>query len=254
SRSLTSRKPLFAGFFLQPQFTQSREKAGLVAENRTVVVVGMAPLPVRKNYHPRSLLAQYTRDPEPVLPGIFHAAIGNLQGMAKAGLQNCCRIGGFPGAILGGAACSHLALGEIENSCAPAALRQLEQRSPARLFDVVAMGRNGQNVQWRGPQHARVSRVGVERRAHSISPDSRVTFSLTINRCGAISRMCSKTSVACSSVSMKVRSSGNLPPASTSVEVLMRPCPVKPATVCNTVAPATSRSRRYFSISKCRGR
>src|SRR5262249_36227650 len=158
-------------------------------------------------------------------------------------LQNACRIGGFAGAILGGAACSHLALGEVENSCPPAALRHLEQRSPARLFDVVTMGRNGQNVERRGPQHARGSRVCVEGRDHSISPDSRVTFSLTINRCGAISRMCSRISVACSSVSMKVSSRGNFPPASTRLEVLMRPCPVKPATVCSTVAPATSCSR-----------
>src|SRR5215472_15668787 len=214
----------------------------------------MSPLPVGKNHDPRSLLAQHTCDPEPVLPGIFHPAIGNIQGMAKADLQNARRLGGFAGAILSCAACSHLALGKIENSCAPPVLCHLEQRPAAGLFDVVTMGRDGKNVEGRGPQHARGSRVGVKGSAHSISPDSRVTFSLTINRCGAISRMCSRTSAACSSVSIKVSRRGNLPPASTRLEVLMRPCPVKPATVCNTVAPATSRSRRYFSISRCNGR
>src|SRR5262245_32265199 len=92
----------------------------------------------------------------------------------------------------------------------------LEQSSAARLLHIIAVSGNGQDIQ--------------SRNAHSSSPVSRVTFSLTMRRCAAISLICGSTRSTCSSVSMKVTTSGNLPPASTSVAVLSR----VPPHVCST--------------------
>src|SRR5262245_44277834 len=200
----------------------------------------MAALPVGKDHHPRTLFADDARNFEPVLPSVFDAAVGNVQGMAVTRLEKLGGISSFAGAVFGGAARAHFPLRQVEDPSTQAALGHLEQSSAARLLHIIAVSGNGQDIQ--------------SRNAHSSSPVSRVTFSLTMRRCAAISLICGSTRSTCSSVSMKVTTSGNLPPASTSVAVFTRPCPVKPATACNTVAPATSCSRRYLSISRWRGR
>src|SRR5215471_1305802 len=225
---------------MQFEFAQPGKKASFVAECGAGVVVGMAAFPIGKNHHPRTLFADHAGDFQAILPGVFHAAIGNVQGLPESNLEDPGGVGGFTRAVFGGAARPHFALREVEDPGAQSALRHLEQSAAAGLLHVIAMSGNGQDIQ--------------SGSAHSSSPVSTVTFSLTISRCAAISLMCGSTRSTCSSMSMKVTTSGNLPPASTSVEGLTRPCPVKPATACNTVAPATSCSRRYLSISRCRGR
>src|SRR5262249_24524105 len=137
---------------------------------------------------------------------------------------------GLSGPVFRGAACSHFALRQVEDTGPLPELGHLEQSAAASLLHVVTVSCNRQNVQgWL---------------AQSISPDSTVTLSLMIRRCAAISLICGSTRLTCSSVSMKVSTSGNLPPASTRLDVLTRLRPVNPATACRTVAPATCCSCR----------
>src|SRR6516162_5142284 len=102
-------------------------------------MVGMAPLPVGKDHHPRSLFTHDASDLQPVLPGVFYAPIGNVQSLAEVGLENPGCLGGFTGAILGCAARAHLAVGQIENPRELSAFRRLEQSSAAGLLHIIAV-------------------------------------------------------------------------------------------------------------------
>src|SRR5579864_6263446 len=135
----------------------------------------MAPLPVRKNDHPRSLFAEHAHDLQSVLPGVFHPPVGNVECVTITNLEDSRCLACFFSAVFGRSASSHLPLGEIENPGVSALLGHLQERASTSLLDVVAVGRNRHDIQgWP---------------SHSNSPDSRLTFSLTISRSGAISRM-----------------------------------------------------------------
>ena len=58
----------------------------------------------------------------------------------------CAASDGFAGAIFGAAARSHLALGQVENAGAVAALGHLEESASAGLFYVVAMRGQGEKI------------------------------------------------------------------------------------------------------------
>src|SRR5258707_13041937 len=100
----------------------------------------MPSLPVRKDHHTRSLLADHSRYFEPILPGVLDAAIGNIKRLPPGDLQNLCRGFGLAGAVFGAAASSHLSLREIKDSCAEAKLCHFEQGAAASLLHVVAVG------------------------------------------------------------------------------------------------------------------
>src|SRR5438552_7876882 len=114
-------------------------------------MVGVAALPVGKNHHPRPLLTDDARDFQPVLPGVFHASVGNSGGVAPGDLQNLGRGFGFGGALLGGAARSHFALRQIEDAGAMSGLRHLQQSAAACLLAIIAMRSDGQHVERRAP-------------------------------------------------------------------------------------------------------
>src|SRR6185437_13091087 len=194
----------------------------------------MAAFPVGKYDHSGALLANYARHLQAVLPGILHPAIRNIQSLAPGNLQDASRLDRLRRTLLGAAAGAHFALGQIEDPGGPSALRHLEQGAAAGLLHVITVGGNGQNVEGGAAHGKRQSRL----------PCSMTTFSRTIKRCAAISRSLGKTRFTCSSASMKVITTGSLPPASTRCVVCSRCRPVKPATACSAVAPATFSWRR----------
>src|SRR5882672_6087148 len=176
----------------------------------------MTALPVGKNDHTRPLFADNAGDFELVFPGVFHAPIGNVQGVAIACSQNSGRVISFASAIIGGSARPHLSLCQVENSGAVAALGHFEQGPAAGLLNVISMRGNGQNIE-----------CGF---AHSNSPASMVTVSRTINRLPTICFTWGSTRSIWCAASTNISTKGSLPPASTSVVVLTRPRPVKPTT------------------------
>ena len=107
----------------------------------------MPSLPVRQNHHARPRLADHARYFQPVLPGVFDAAVGNIERPPPARAENSRRVRRLARAIFGGAARAHFALRQIENAGALAALGHLQQRAAAGLLHVVAVRGNGQNVE-----------------------------------------------------------------------------------------------------------
>jgi hypothetical protein len=99
----------------------------------------MPALPVGKNQHVRTLLAKHAGDFQFVVPGIFNAAIGNIERLTPGNFQDSRRVGCFVGTILGGTARSHFTLGEVEDSGAVSTLGHFEQSSGAGLFHVIAV-------------------------------------------------------------------------------------------------------------------
>ena len=129
--------------------SQSRQKAGFIPKYRRRVMIRMPSFPVGKYYNSRPPLPEHARDLQSVLPRVFHSPIGDIESLPPRDAEYFRRIRGFAGTILGAASCSHFPLGEIEDSRAIAPLRHFEQRAPAGLLDVVAVGREGQNVERR---------------------------------------------------------------------------------------------------------
>src|SRR5216683_7421342 len=85
---------------VESQLRKSRQKARLVSQHGSGVMIGMPSLPIRKNHHARTHLADYACHFKPILPGIFDAAIGNIESAPPACAENPCCIGGLAGAIL----------------------------------------------------------------------------------------------------------------------------------------------------------
>ena len=108
----------------------------------------MASLPVGKNQHARPLLAEDADNLQAILPGIFDASVGNIEGVTPGDFQDARRIGGLASAVFGGAARSHFTLREVEDAGAVSSLGHFEQSSAAGLFYVVAMCGQGENVEW----------------------------------------------------------------------------------------------------------
>jgi hypothetical protein len=106
----------------------------------------MATLPVGKNQHPRTLLAKHADDLQTILPGIFDAAVGNIERVTPGNFQDARRFRRFAGAVFGGAARPHFTLREIEDAGAVSALGHLEESAGAGLFYVIAVRGQGENV------------------------------------------------------------------------------------------------------------
>jgi hypothetical protein len=110
-------------------------------------VIRMAAFPVGKNQHARTLLAEDADDLQPVLPGVFDAAVRYVECLPPCDFQNSRRLGRLARAIFGRAAGAHFALREVENAGAVAALGHLEQRAAAGLLYIIAMRGEGENVE-----------------------------------------------------------------------------------------------------------
>ena len=109
-------------------------------------MVRMAGLPVRQNQDSRPQLANDARDFQPVVVGVLDPAVRNIQRLPPAGFEDASRLVRFARAIFDRTARAHLALSEIENRSAVAALGHLQQRAAAGLLHVVAMGSDGKNI------------------------------------------------------------------------------------------------------------
>src|SRR5271168_4403832 len=109
----------------------------------------MAALPVGQNDDARAGLANYGCDLQPVLPRVFDSPIRDVEGVTPGRAENFRGVGGFTGAIVGGAARTHLALGQVEDAGALSVLRSFQQRAAAGLLDVVAVRGYGENVEGR---------------------------------------------------------------------------------------------------------
>ena len=82
-----------------------------------------------------------------VLPGVFHSAVGDVQGLPPGNAQDSGGFLGLGGAVLCAAARAHLPLREIQNASPMAALRHLQQRAAAGLLYIVAVSRGCENVE-----------------------------------------------------------------------------------------------------------
>ena len=106
----------------------------------------MARLPVGQNDDARAEQAEDADDGDAVFEGVFDGAVGQVERLAPADAEDAGGFIGFARALVGGAAGSGFALGQIENGGAQAARRHAQQGSAAGLFHVVAVSGNGQNI------------------------------------------------------------------------------------------------------------
>src|SRR5271167_592479 len=111
-------------------------------------MVGMPAFPVGKNQHAWALIAKHLRDLQPIVPGVLDPAIGNIERLTPRHFQYPSGVGCFPGAVFHSAARSHLTLRQVEDAGAVSSFGHLEQSSSTGLFNVVAMGGQGQDVDW----------------------------------------------------------------------------------------------------------
>src|SRR3954468_24159423 len=109
-------------------------------------MVRMSTLPVGKYHHARFEQANDARYLQPIVPGVLHAAIGNVERVTPRHLQDARSFGGFAAAIVSGAARSHLAARQVEDAGARPALCMLQQRAATGLLNIVAMSGDGENV------------------------------------------------------------------------------------------------------------
>jgi hypothetical protein len=85
-------------------------------------------------------------DFQTIFPGILHPAIGYIERVPPLHSKNRSCIIGFTLAVFGCSSRAHLTLGQVENAGALSFLRRAKNRSTARLFYVIAMSRDRQNI------------------------------------------------------------------------------------------------------------
>src|ERR1700722_2097220 len=135
-------------------------------------MIGMPSLPIRKNDHSRTRFANDAGHLQPILPGIFYAAVGKVERPSPADSKNLGGVICFAGAIFCGAPGPHFSLREIEDASAMPPSRGPQQRPAAGLLYVVAVWGNGQDVQrwvqWKG-RHVSRGFLAPARRFHARS-------------------------------------------------------------------------------------
>ena len=99
----------------------------------------MASLPIGQNQDARTSLPDNGCDFQTILPGIFHAPVGNIESTSPLRAQNGGRIGSLACALFRGSARSHLSLREIQDAGALSALRGFQQCSATGLLHVIAV-------------------------------------------------------------------------------------------------------------------
>src|ERR1700733_4207596 len=113
-------------------------------------MVGMPALPVGKNDDAGTQTAQDGSQLQTIDQRVFDVAVGQVERFAMGNIQDAGGFGGFGLAVGGGAAGAGLSLGEIEDAGSPATGVHGQKSAAAGLFDVVAMGCDGKNVELLG--------------------------------------------------------------------------------------------------------
>ena len=128
---------------------EAADEAGFVAEGCGGVVIGMTALPVREDDDAGAEAAEDGGDLEAIVEGVLDVAVGEVEGFAVATLR--MRAAALASASRSAAVprVPDFALGEIEDAGAPAAGLHDEEGAAAGLFDVVAMGGDGQDIDCR---------------------------------------------------------------------------------------------------------
>ena len=127
-------------------FFEAREETGVVTQCPCDGVIGMASLPVGKNDDARAKPAEDADHGDAILKRVLNGAVGQGERLPPSHAQNARGFFGLAGALLGRAAGSGFALGEIENGSAQAARRHAQQCAAAGLLHVVAMRGDSQDV------------------------------------------------------------------------------------------------------------
>src|ERR1700761_8831577 len=110
-------------------------------------MIGVPALPVGKNNDAGPQTAQYGRQLQTIDQRVFDVAIGQVERFAMGNIQDAGGGVGFRLTVGGGTAGPRLSLGKIENSCSPATGVHSQKSAAAGLFDVVAMGCDGKNIE-----------------------------------------------------------------------------------------------------------
>src|SRR5512133_2522049 len=108
----------------------------------------MAALPVGENHDAWFQGADHAGDFQAIVPGVLDTAVRDVESVTHTYFQDAGGFGSFAGAIVSGAARSHLAASEVENGGALAAFGGFEQRAAAGLLNVVAVSGDGENINW----------------------------------------------------------------------------------------------------------
>jgi hypothetical protein len=109
-------------------------------------VIRVPRLPVGQNDHPRPQPAQHGDDLQPVLPGIFDAAVGQIERLAPADLEDAGGGRRLLCPLPGRAPRAGLAAGQVEDPGLEAEGAHLQQGAAAGLLHIIAMGGDGQDV------------------------------------------------------------------------------------------------------------
>ena len=131
-------------------FGKAADEAGFVAQRGGGVVVGMPALPVRKNDDAGTQTAQDGGQLQTIDQRIFDVAVSQVERFAMGIIEDSGGGVGLALAVGGGAAGAGLSLGEIEDAGRPATGVHGQKSAAAGLFDVVAMGCDGKNIELLG--------------------------------------------------------------------------------------------------------
>jgi hypothetical protein len=106
----------------------------------------MSSLPVGQNNYPRPLLADHPRDFQPILKGVLDTSIRDVKRLPPRNAKYLRSLFSLSRAVFRSAARAHFSLCQIEDAGAATSLRHPQQRTPASLLNVVAVGRDSQNI------------------------------------------------------------------------------------------------------------
>ena len=113
-------------------------------------MVGVAALPVGKNDDAWTQTAQDSGQLQTIDQRVFHVTVGQVERFAMGNIEDAGGGVGLGLAVGGGAAGAGLSLGEIEDAGRPATGVHGQKSAAAGLFDVVAMGCDGKNIELLG--------------------------------------------------------------------------------------------------------
>ena len=128
------------------KLAQARRKAGFVAQGGRGVVVRVSALPIGQKDHAWPQSPQNRGNFQAIGKRVLDCAVGQIECFAVCDPEHAGGCFGFPGALLRRASGPGFTLGQVKDCglCAQRALHQ--QRAPASLFHVVAVGGDGENV------------------------------------------------------------------------------------------------------------
>src|SRR5215471_15962693 len=102
--------------------------------------------PIRQNDNTRSDLAQHADNLDSVLIAVFNAAIRNVERLSPAHSEDTRRICRLCCPVYRRPARTRLALRQVQNCGAPSESLHFEQSATARLFYVVTVGSDSENI------------------------------------------------------------------------------------------------------------